>query len=130
MQMIYEQFLCCFRHHTEAWMSYINFVCSFSGDVNYRELYKEAMSANPTTALLRVAAAEKEELMGDIEAAKGILSQAYEEIPSGFTFSILQRLVRRTEGVKAARKLFSDSYPTRLKSPKLGIEVSMANSCC
>jgi hypothetical protein len=64
-------------------------------------------------ALLRLAYAELEEKLGNLDLANDILRGCFQAIPAGFTFSVLQRFVRRREGVTAARKLFSETLPLR-----------------
>ena len=47
----------------------------------------------------RIALAELEEVSGNLVAAKRALHSSFDNIPSGFTFSLLQRFVRRIEGL-------------------------------
>lgn len=88
-----------------------------------RQLLREGINSAPTVASLRFALAELEEtLAGGVEAAKDVLRTAFESIPCALTFSVLQRFIRRKEGVAAARKLFSDTAPLRTNQT-LGYEV-------
>lgn len=78
-----------------------------------KAVLREALDCNAQVASLRIALAELEEEGGDVDAAKDTLRAAFAAMPSGFTFSVMQRLVRRTEGIVAARKCFSDTMSLR-----------------
>lgn len=63
-------------------------------------------------------------LLGKLEAAKEVLRVTFEQNPCGFTFSLLQKFIRRNLGITAARRLFSETQAMRKSNPKLGLEVS------
>jgi tetratricopeptide (TPR) repeat protein len=127
MRAIFDRVLCCHRHHPEVWLSLARFELSAASDATpagatkqdagstgeAKAILREALGCNPQVASLRVALAELEEESGDLEAAKDTLRTAFNAMPSGFTFSVLQRLVRRTEGIVAARRCFSDTMSLR-----------------
>ena len=125
MKMIFEQCLCCLLHHPEIWMTYAKFQQVVSGANDARNVYKEAIDVIPEVVSLRLALAELEESLGNKVASKVVLKTALEKIPCAFTFSALQKFVRRTEGIIAARKLFSDTLPVRQDASRelLGLEV-------
>ena len=129
MMLIFEQSLCCLLHHPEVWMTYAKFRQQTSGANEARVVYREAIEIIPDVVALRLALAELEEGEGSREASRNILRAAFEKIPCAFTFSALQRFVRRTEGMSAARKLFSTTLPTRMDPSKeaLGLEVRFWN---
>ena len=93
-----------------------------------RKVYVEAIDANPTSALLRCALVELEEEAGEHEAAKEVLRVTFEQIPTGFTFSLYQRYLRRTVGIDAARRLFSETLPMRRSDPQLGLSLFLAHA--
>ena len=127
MKMIFEQCLCCLLHHPEVWMTFAKFQQLVSGVNDARNVYKEAIEVIPDVVSLRLALAELEESLGNKVASKVVLKTALEKIPCAFTFAALQKFVRRTEGITAARKLFSDTLPVRQDTSRelLGLEVSM-----
>ena len=61
------------------------------------------------------------------DAAKLTLQRAASSVPCGFTFYLLQRFVRRTEGPIAARRCFIDYLAAQGYSSPIGGEASTAN---
>jgi tetratricopeptide (TPR) repeat protein len=120
--MIYEQCLSCFTRHPEIWISFANYELEVSGILAARAIYHEAIDMIPKSALLRFAYAEIEEKQGNYDQAEQVIRAAFTNIPSGFTFSVLQRYIRRRDGKQAARKLFSDTYVLR-QDKNLAFEV-------
>jgi hypothetical protein len=139
MQMVFEMCLCSFRHHAEVWLGYANFLkrdnasASDGGDDGSSNHAKacavlgEAIETIPNTAMLRFALSELEEAEGNTDNARLTLKQAYEQQPSGLTFSVLQRFVRRHDGYTAARKLFSETQHLR-QEKRVGFDIYMANA--
>ena len=133
MTLVFEQCLCCFRHHPEVWLSYCKYTRSYLKELHHanvlilRGMYREAIGTIPYCALLRIAWAEMEEEAGNMEISRDILRVCYEFVPSALTFSVLQRHIRRKEGKTAARKCFSETLPLRLER-KLPIEVYYAHA--
>ena len=125
MNFVFEQCLCSLMHHTEVWMTYAKFRQTIDGIVEARNVYSEAINIIPDVVSLRLALAELEECNGNTESTKIVLRTAFERIPCAFTFSALQRFIRRREGVTAGRKLFSDTLAVRKDPSKeaLGLEV-------
>ena len=129
MKMIYEMCLCCFRHHAEVWLSYANYLSS-NDDGSMEEakgVLREAVDTIPSVTILRFALAEMEELSGSVEGARSVLMAAYEQHPSGLSFGIFQRFVRRHDGFIAARKLFSDTQHLR-QEKRVGFDIYMVNA--
>ena len=125
MQLVFEQCLCSFLRHPEVWLSYGQYQLQNVGVPEARAVYREAIDVIPDVIALRIALAELEECNGNKDAAKLTLRQAFERIPTAFTFAAYQRFVRRCEGISAARKVFSETLPIR-KDPaneRLAIEV-------
>jgi hypothetical protein len=60
---------------------------------------------------------------GAMDAAKEVLRVTFEQNPSGATFSMFQRFIRRTLGIAAARRMFSETHSMRANNPKLSLEV-------
>lgn len=125
MQMVYEQCLCCMRFHPEVWLSLAKFKIQGGRSCidDARLVFEEAIETLPNVAFLRVAYSELEEHYGSNDKARDILAAAFAQLPSGLTFSVLQRFIRRRDGIVAARKFFSDTLPMRLDK-KLGYEVN------
>eukprot|EP01034_Spumella_vulgaris_P021620 gene21620-27659_t len=146
IRMLFDQFLCCFRHNAEVWLSLVQFVLqhpdkkiAFS---EARDVFREAILCNPCVSLLRVGLAELEETgvqdgankdasefsSGDITAAEEALREAFLKQPGGFTFSVYQRFVCRHRGKLVARKLFGSTLNMRNADSKLGFELFMAHA--
>jgi hypothetical protein len=125
MKLVFEQSLCCLLHHPEIWMTYAKFQQQAAGANEARNVYREAIEIIPDVVALRLALAELEEAEGSRDASRSVLRTAFEKIPCAFTFAALQRFMRRTEGMTAARKLFGTTLPTRMDPSKeaLGLEV-------
>lgn len=63
-----------------------------------------------------------------MEAAKEVLRVTFEQNPSGFSFALFQRFIRRNLGITAARRLFSETQAMRKGNAKLALELSLANA--
>jgi hypothetical protein len=126
IEMIYDQCLCCFSLHPEIWMGLARFHNQYSGLSEARNVYREAIEALPDSLFLRISFSELEESCKNIELAKEILYNAFDKIPCSLTFSVLQRFIRRNDGVMTARKLFSDTLSLR-NEYNLGLEVMKFN---
>lgn len=132
MRCLFERALCCHRHHPEVWLTFSRFelnqtyesdssnnlvqVASFDGDAKKmcKSILMEGVECNTGVAILRIALAELEESSGNAGGAREILRQLFADAPSAFTFSVLQRHIRRLDGRTAARRLFSDTMSARL----------------
>eukprot|EP01039_Chlorochromonas_danica_P004320 gene4320-4741_t len=150
VRMVFQQCLNCFYHHEEVWLAFARFEQSqvsqapLEGKVQQqqqqvveeeeegvgkaRALLRQAITAVPQAALLRIALADLEEESNRVEVAKEVLQEMFERLPGGFTFSLYQRLVRRSLGVSAARRLFSETAPLRLSQPKLAVELFISHA--
>ena len=136
MRCIFERALCCYRHNAEVWLSYARYEYSpkpvlgsvLSGSLEAENLSKsiirEGIECNTGVFVLRAALAELEEVCGNLAAARDVLRQSYADIPNPFVFSVLQRHVRRLDGIIPARSLFSDTMCARLEGI-LNYEVSL-----
>lgn len=62
---------------------------------------------------------------GNMDAAKEVLRVTFEQNPSGATFSMFQRFIRRTLGIAAARRMFSETNAMRASNPKIALEVGL-----
>lgn len=127
MKMVFEMCLCSFRHHAEVWLSYANFVVEGKDPSFARKVLGDAIETIPGVGVLRFALAEILELEDNIDMARHTLKQAYEQIPSGLTFSVFQRFIRRHDGFIAARKLFSETQHLR-QEKKVGFDIYMAHA--
>jgi len=124
---LFDRFLACFFLHPEAWMMLSRCELTFFSAVNARNALKEAILVIPNTPTLWLALSELEEKNGDVESAADILRLCFEQIPNSFTFSLLQKFIRRRDGKVAARKLFSDTILLRDEGV-LGLEVYVAHA--
>lgn len=126
MRCYFERALCCLRHHAEVWLAYSRFEQAQPIDTDEsaagahdnikisKAILMEGIECNSHVAILRVALAELEEASGNTMAARETLRSAFRDIPSAFTFSVLQRHIRRLDGKLQARKFFSDTMSARL----------------
>jgi hypothetical protein len=134
MLMVFDQALCTMRFYPEVWLGVAQFVASGEevGSVaEARDLLAEACRIIPTCSLLCVAAAELEEREGNIDETRIILKNMFKSQPSAFSFAVLQRFVRRVDGLKAARQLFTSTAAARKDTalaPALGHGIYMAHS--
>jgi len=156
LTLLYEQCLNFFRLHPEVWLAYGAFalapetqaqadsssealaadskstVAGFtanagSGIASAREIYARSLEAIPTSSLLRLAFAEAEAVQGSISAASRLFKEAFAKLPSAATFSAYQRHLRRTVGMLAARRLFTDAIHER-NDKKHGFHFYMAHA--
>lgn len=127
MKMVFEMCLCSFRHHAEVWLSYADFAVKREDHSYARKILLDAIETIPGVSILRFASAEILELEGNTDAARHTLKQAYEQIPSGLTFSVFQRFIRRHDGFIAARKLFSETQHLR-QEKRVGFDIYMAHA--
>lgn len=130
MKLVFEQCLCCMLHHPEVWMTYARFQQQLGGVTEARRVYREAIETVPEVVSLRLALAELEECQGSKDMSRMILKTAFDKIPCGFSFSALQRYIRRRDGISGARKLFSDTIVIR-KDPlreALGLEICISHA--
>lgn len=148
--MLYEQCLNFFRLHPEVWLAYGSYALS-TGDVysaenapaanaatglsadagselaSAREVYTRSLEAIPTSSLLRLAYAEAEEVNGSMTAATRQYKEAFTKLPSAATFSAYQRHLRRTVGMLAARRLFTEAIHER-NDKKHGFHIYMSHA--
>jgi hypothetical protein len=126
MKFVYGQCICAFFFNPEVWMSFAQYLLHSKGVSDARAVYREAIDAIPNIVSLRIALAELEEAHGSKDNARLTLRNAFEKLPSAFTFASLQRFVRRKDGTSAARKVFSETMPLRKNPTKesLGLEVN------
>lgn len=138
MRCIYGRALCCHRHNAEVWLSYARYESQLvnlwdgssstgtSPEATKRSkaLLQEAIECNSGVSILRIALAELEETNSNPTVARETLRSAFVENPNPFTFSVLQRHIRRLEGKTAARLFFSETMPARLDGI-LNFEVSL-----
>lgn len=127
MDMIFDRFLSCFFLHPEAWMMFSKYQLQFYGTAEARNVLKEAILVIPKVPTLWLELAELEESCGDTDSALDILRLCFEQNPSPFTFSILQKFIRRKEGKFAARQLFSDTFVLR-EEGVLGLDTYVAHA--
>lgn len=127
IRMVYDQCLCCYLQHPEVWLGYARFEHVYSSIDDARVIYKNAVEILPNVTYLRIALAELEESLSNYTEAREVLRSCYEMIPSSLSFAVYQRFLRRTDGIVAARKLFSDSLPRRVANV-FGLEVYLVHA--
>jgi hypothetical protein len=117
--MLYDQCLCCFRHHAEVWVSLAQLEMTSSGATAARTIFREGIEVVPSSALLRIAFAEMEEQFGTLDTARDVLDASFQAVPSALMFSAYQRFLRRNDGVNAARRIFSEYIVAIRKTDQL-----------
>ena len=127
LDMIFDRFISCFYHHPEAWIMFSKYQHHFKGIEDAVNTLKEGIVVIPDVPTLWLELAELEETSGEIDNAQETLRSCFEQIPSSFTFSILQKFIRRKEGKVSARKLFSDTIILREKGV-LGLETYVSHA--
>lgn len=125
------------------WLSIARYELSvLNGAVQARSVLKEALAILPQviltnicvsndrcqSAILWLELSELEEKYNGVDAACEVLRNAFEQIPSAFTFALLQRIIRRRDGKNAARKVFTETIGMRHEGI-LGFEVSSKFLC-
>ena len=135
MQLVFDQCLCVLRFYPEIWLSYADYLYTSRSGVSAadsaRAILNEAIEVLPQAACLHVAIAELEEREEKIEDARHSLNNLFLKQPSAFSFSVLQRFIRRIDGVQAARDLFQSTFTARMdptKSNTLGYAIYMAHA--
>ncbi len=78
---------------------------------------------NPKVAMLRISLAELEEMQENYDNAKETYKTMFNSIPCGFTFGVLQRYIRRKDGINEARNFFNETFSLRQQDKKLAYEV-------
>ncbi len=134
----FEQCLAALGRHPEIWLAYAKFWAFDSAsptDVGGKaalvsaaqEIYARAIEEIPHSVLLRLASAELEETEGSPTAARRLYERAFRDLPGATTFSAYQRYLRRTMGMLAARRLFTEAVAER-DDKKQGFPIYMAHA--
>jgi hypothetical protein len=142
LRLVYDKCLCCFRLHPEVWLSMARYELTIpNGVVQARAVLKEALttlpqvpssslhslthfspSLTPQSTILWLELSELEERFNGVDAAAEVLRNAFDQVPSAFSFALLQRVIRRRDGKSAARKVFAETIALRHEGV-LGFEV-------
>lgn len=127
MRMLHQQCLNCFFRHAEVWMSFAHFeLAQNEADDRLdkvRSVLREGLIAIPGNTMLVMQLAEIEDLDGAFESSTRLYRDLFHHRPAGFTFAVYQRYIRKRLGVKAARRVFSETRPLRASSDLLAIEL-------
>ncbi len=92
-----------------------------------RKIYKDAMKYLPNSSLLRIALAEYEENISENPIiATSIYKETFDLLPSGLSFHVYLKHLRRYYGIITARKFFSSTYNMR-NDFKMGYEIYLSN---
>lgn len=125
MNLLFDKCLCCFRHHSEVWISRAKYEQLISGQASEARLVlKEAIETLPDMVTLRIALAELEEENGNIDLAHSVYRTAFDTNPTPLMFHVFQRFLRRREGRNAARMFFAETSSLRVAGV-LGHQVSL-----
>lgn len=126
IRMVFQQFLNCFYRNPEVWIAFSEFEQNIYSDNsnNAKSILKQGIVACPKNILLNIKLAELEELDNKLEDAASIYRLVYESNPSGYTFGLYQKFIRRHFGILAARSLFSETSQQRLHCPEKALEVT------
>jgi len=127
MRMLHQQCLNCFFRHAEVWMSFAHFELAHNEADDrldkVRAVLREGLIAIPGNTMLVMQLAEIEDLDGAFESSTRLYRDLFHHRPAGFTFAVYQRYIRKRLGVKAARRVFSETRPLRTSSDLLAIEL-------
>ncbi|EFJ31023.1 hypothetical protein SELMODRAFT_270661 [Selaginella moellendorffii] len=107
----YEQCLMYFYHYPDIWYDYAMWLAQNGSNDNAAVVFGRALIALPDATIIYYAYAEFEEARGSIKDAKKIYETlvSHEKIANSLAHIQLMRFVRRTEGIEAARKVFSEA---------------------
>ena len=116
-----KQALLFLRHFPEVWADYADFMQEIGSAEDAEEIYKEAREAIPYSLLMAILHAEFEEKRGNIDETRAIYKSICEGLPAPGApagSKLVQhpmahiahiRFALRTEGIKAARRVFAGS---------------------
>lgn len=120
----YEQCLMYLYHYPDIWYDYATWHARNGSVDSAIKVFQRALKALPDSEVLRYAYAELEECRGGIQASKKIYENLLRNSSTATALGYIQflRFIRRTEGVEAARKFFSEAR----KSPNCTYQVFVA----
>ena len=118
LPMLFEQFLCCFRHHSEAWLAYAQFLASKGQAKLASNVFREGIEVLPTSELLRVSLADTEEQWNSPDAAREVLKTGFQALGTPFMFCAYQKFLRRSDGIVAARRAFTEYLALAMKTDR------------
>lgn len=120
----YEQCLMYLYHYPDIWYDYATWHVRNGSVDSATRVFQRALKALPDSEVLRYAYAELEESRGGIQGSKKIYENLLSNSSTATALGYIQflRFIRRTEGVEAARKFFSEAR----KSPNCTYQVFVA----
>lgn len=120
----YEQCLMYLYHYPDIWYDYATWHTQNGSVDSASKVFQRALKALPDSEVLRYAYAELEESRGGIQGSKLIYENLLRNSNTATALGYIQflRFIRRTEGVEAARKFFSEAR----KSPNCTYQVYVA----
>lgn len=120
----YEQCLMYLYHYPDIWYDYATWHARNGSVDSAIRVFQRALKALPDSEVLRYAYAELEECRGGIQASKKIYENLLRNSSTATALGYIQflRFIRRTEGVEAARKFFTEAR----KSPNCTYQVFVA----
>lgn len=120
----YEQCLMYLYHYPDIWYDYATWHVRNGSVDSAIKVFQRALKALPDSEVLRYAYAELEECRGGIQASKKIYENLLRNSSTATALGYIQflRFIRRTEGVEAARKFFTEAR----KSPNCTYQVFVA----
>jgi hypothetical protein len=115
IRQVYKEAICVLMRHAEVWHEWAsweaNGLAGGGRKVACQVLECATSSSRPALlsdcALLSASLANLLEEAGDVSAATTCLERYVHRSPCGLGYILLQRLVRRTQGIQAARLVFS-----------------------
>ena len=105
----YKQALACVRYYPEVWYDYAQYCNEMAEEEMASEIYRTAIKVFTEIGkypLIYFLAADFEENRKKFKEAKAIYEELIEADPSPLSYIMLQRFVRRNEGLEEARKVF------------------------
>lgn len=120
----YEQCLMYLYHYPDIWYDYATWHARNGSVDSAIKVFQRALKALPDSEVLRYAYAELEECRGGIQASQKIYENLLRNSSTATALGYIQflRFIRRTEGVEAARKFFTEAR----KSPNCTYQVFVA----
>eukprot|EP01018_Ginkgo_biloba_P004303 Gb_41029 [translate_table: standard] len=111
-------------HYPDIWYDYATWHARNGSADSASRVFQRALKALPDSEVLRYAYAELEESRGGIQGAKKIYENLLRNNSTATALGNIQfiRFIRRTEGIEAARKFFSEAR----KSPNCTYHVYVA----
>eukprot|EP01138_Halocafeteria_seosinensis_P007184 gb/GECG01007347.1/.p1 GENE.gb/GECG01007347.1/~~gb/GECG01007347.1/.p1 ORF type:complete len:810 (+),score=143.16 gb/GECG01007347.1/:1-2430(+) len=115
MRIQYEQSLLAMQYMPDIWQDWALFEIDHENTDEAAEIYDRALQNIPDCATLSFVVADFYELSDNRSKAQEVYEKLLQDAPSPVAFIQYQRFMRRYDGIKGARKVFSRAR----KSPQI-----------